>query len=80
MGTADSSVEPNEKGDSKGTGAPSPRRNIVLCSDGTGNAGGRRNGTNVWRLFQAIDLSGGDQIAFHDDGVGTHDFKLFNED
>ncbi|MDP6708070.1 MAG: DUF2235 domain-containing protein [Alphaproteobacteria bacterium] len=55
----------------------SPRRNIVLCSDGTGNAGGKRVGTNVWRLYQAVDLSGGDQIAFHDDGVGSQDFKLF---
>ena len=52
-------------------------KNIILCSDGTGNAGGKGNGTNVWRLFQAIDVSHGTQVAFHDDGVGTQDFKLF---
>jgi hypothetical protein len=51
-------------------------KNIVLCSDGTGNAGGKGRGTNVWRLFQAVDLSKGDQVAFHDDGVGTQDFKF----
>jgi hypothetical protein len=51
-------------------------KNIVLCSDGTGNTGGKGRGTNVWRLFQAVDLSHGAQVAFHDDGVGTQDFKL----
>ncbi len=30
-------------------------KNIVLCSDGTGNSGGKTGGTNVWRLFNAID-------------------------
>ena len=55
-------------------------KNIVLCSDGTGNSGGELRGTNVWRMFRAVDLNGhkwesGDweQIAFHDDGVGTQD-------
>jgi len=52
-------------------------KNIILCSDGTGNSGGKGNGTNVWRIFEALDLSGGRQVAFHDDGVGTQDFKLF---
>lgn len=53
-------------------------KNIVLCSDGTGNSGGKGRGTNVWRIFNAIDLNGHKwdlkkcpQVAFHDDGVGT---------
>jgi len=50
--------------------------NIILCSDGTGNSGGKDNGTNVWRLYQAVDLTGRDQIVFHDDGVGTHEHKI----
>jgi uncharacterized protein (DUF2235 family) len=29
-------------------------KNIIICSDGTGNAGGRKNGTNVWRIREAI--------------------------
>lgn len=60
-------------------------KNIVLCSDGTGNRGGKGHGTNVWRLFNAVDLAPPaqddedaepPQIAFYDDGVGTQDFKL----
>ncbi len=56
-------------------------KNIVLCSDGTGNAGGKKNGTNVWRLYLAVDTANdveGEtrQIAFHDDGVGSEDYKL----
>ena len=31
--------------------------------------------TNVWRTFEALDLSGNDQVAFYDDGVGTSSFK-----
>lgn len=55
-------------------------KNIVLCSDGTGNAGGRGYGTNVWQLFRSLDLNGHlwnpelcEQVAYHDDGVGTRD-------
>ena len=60
-------------------------KNIVLCSDGTGNSGGKGHGTNVWRLFNAVDQAvpvgrdedaGPLQIAFYDDGVGTQRFKL----
>lgn len=51
------------------------QRNIVLLSDGTGNSSGKLNKTNVWRLYQALDLSGSKQIAFYDDGVGTSGFK-----
>ena len=48
------------------------RRNIVLLSDGTGNSAGKSNKTNVWRLYQALDLSdAAGQMAFYDDGVGT---------
>ena len=53
-------------------------KNIVLLSDGTGNSSASVFKTNVWRLFQILDL--GDpqrQIAFYDDGVGTSSFKLF---
>ena len=51
------------------------RRNIVLLSDGTGNSAAKLNKTNVWRLYQALDLGGDDQIAFYDDGVGTSGFR-----
>ena len=54
-------------------------RSIVLLSDGTGNSSVSPNKTNVWRLYQALNL-GPDQhgnyrqIAFYDDGVGTSGF------
>src|SRR5918993_271152 len=57
-------------------------KNLVLCSDGTGNSGGKLNGTNVWRLFLAVDQDlappdqGRRQVAFHDDGVGSESFKI----
>jgi type VI secretion system (T6SS) phospholipase Tle1-like effector len=50
-------------------------KNIILLSDGTGNAASKVWRTNVWRLFEAIDLSGPDQVAFYADGVGTSSFK-----
>ena len=56
---------------------------IVVFSDGTGNSAAKVFRTNVWRLYQALEL--GDaaasedrrQIAYYDDGVGTSSFKLF---
>jgi uncharacterized protein (DUF2235 family) len=52
-------------------------RKIILLSDGTGNSSAKIWRTNVWRMFEAIDLSGSDQVAFYDDGVGTSSFKLW---
>lgn len=53
-------------------------KNIILCSDGTGNTGIKGRGTNVFKLFEAIDLNGhredpnlDAQLAFYDDGVAT---------
>jgi uncharacterized protein (DUF2235 family) len=50
-------------------------RRIVLLSDGTGNSAAKVWRTNVWRVFESLDLSGSDQVAFYDDGVGTSTFK-----
>ena len=59
-----------------------PKR-IVVCSDGTGNAAIKGRGTNVFKLFEAVDLNGHTrdpkltpQVAIYDDGVGAEDFKL----
>ena len=54
-------------------------KNIILCSDGTGNSGGKGRGTNVWKLYKALDLHSDKraQVSIHDDGVGTRDFVLF---
>jgi uncharacterized protein (DUF2235 family) len=57
-------------------------KNIVLCSDGTGSKGIQKRGTNVYKLYEAVDLQGNKvdtsipkQIAFYDDGVGTETSK-----
>ncbi|MGZ5872727.1 MAG: DUF2235 domain-containing protein [Bradyrhizobium sp.] len=51
-----------------------PKR-IVLLSDGTGNSASKVWKSNVWRVFESLDLRGNDQVAFYDDGVGTSSFK-----
>lgn len=53
-----------------------PKR-VVLLSDGTGNSSAKLMKTNVWRLYQALDLRAGDQVAMYDNGVGTSSFLPF---
>ncbi len=50
-------------------------KKIVLLSDGTGNAASKVWRTNVWRVFELLDLSRRDQVARYDDGVGSSSFK-----
>jgi uncharacterized protein (DUF2235 family) len=50
-------------------------KRIIILSDGTGNSAAQVWRTNVWRVFEALDLSGSGQVAFYDDGVGTSSFK-----
>ena len=46
-------------------------KNIVICSDGTGNSWGEQV-SNVAHLVQSIELSGSArQMAFYDQGIGT---------
>ena len=52
-------------------------KKIVLLSDGTGNGAAKRHKTNVRRLYDALDLHRGNQIAMYDDGVGSQEFLLF---
>src|ERR1700682_885523 len=53
-------------------------KHIGLLSDGTGNSSAKVFKTNVWRLFQILDLRDPtSQIAYYDDGVGTSSFKAF---
>jgi uncharacterized protein (DUF2235 family) len=64
--------------------SPQPQRierNIVLLSDGTGNSRGKLFRTNVWRVYEALDLADPAnpetprQFAFYDDGVGNSSFR-----
>src|SRR3970040_1778701 len=56
------------------TGQLSVPENVILLSDGTGNAAAKVWRSNVWRLFQALDLTNSRQVAVYDDGVGTSSF------
>ena len=49
-------------------------KNITILSDGTGNGAAKYHGTNVRRLYNALNLHHPDQIAFYDDGVGSQEF------
>ncbi len=52
-------------------------KNIVVCSDGTGNANIKDRGTNVFKLYEAVDLHDATrQVAMYDDGVGTDSGKI----
>lgn len=52
-------------------------KNIVICSDGTGNTAMKGRGTNVFKLFEAVNLHDKNikQVAIYDDGVGTQSFS-----
>ncbi|WP_455223406.1 DUF2235 domain-containing protein [Kaarinaea lacus] len=53
-------------------------KNIIICSDGTGNTAKKGRGTNVFKLYESVDLNyTKTQLTFYDDGVGTESFKLF---
>jgi len=56
-------------------------KNIVLCSDGTGNRDVKARGTNVFKLYEAVDIHGHKddrshkpQVAFYDEGIGSSAF------
>jgi hypothetical protein len=46
-------------------------RFLERMGDGTGNSSAKVQKTNVWRIYQALDLSNEKQIARYDNGVGT---------
>ncbi|HEY7811432.1 MAG TPA: DUF2235 domain-containing protein [Allosphingosinicella sp.] len=55
-------------------------KSIILFSDGTGNSSAKLFKTNVWRMYEAVDLGVNAeglprQIAYYDNGVGTEAIK-----
>src|SRR5450432_3329931 len=59
-----------------GNGAPRPPRKYVLFADGTGNAFATQE-SNVWRLYEALDRTKPDQVAYYIRGVGTSGWRPF---
>ncbi len=57
----------------------SRHKSIVLFSDGTGNSSAKLFKTNVWRMYEAIDLGAtaiaSRQIVYYDEGVGNSGFR-----
>ena len=55
------------------------KRNIILCSDGTGNQGGAGADSNVFKLYKAVDIHDENhpQITYYDNGVGTSTNRYF---
>jgi uncharacterized protein (DUF2235 family) len=52
-------------------------RNLIVLSDGTGNSAAKQNKTNVWRLYEAINLRDGrSQVVVFGDGVGTSSIRI----
>lgn len=58
-------------------------KNIVICADGTGNTAIKGRGTNVFKLYEAVDQTGRArpgttlQVAIYHDGVGTEQWKWY---
>ncbi len=52
-------------------------KNIIIFSDGTGNTTIKNRGTNVFKMYEAVELEETDipQVVIYDDGVGTEDLK-----
>jgi uncharacterized protein (DUF2235 family) len=69
-----------EEGGPVAAAAVPKAKSIVLFSDGTGNSSGKLFKTNVFRMYEAVDLGPTQanqqrQIAYYDNGVGTSAFK-----
>ena len=56
--------------------AARPPRKYVLFADGTGNSFASRE-SNVWRLYEALDRTKPDQVAYYIKGVGTAGWRPF---
>ena len=62
--------------DANKRGSPRPPRRYVLFADGTGNSFSTQE-SNVWRLYEALDRTKPDQVAYYIKGVGTSGWRPF---
>ena len=66
----DRAAQDNEQPEECKAGPSRPARRLVLFADGTGNAFTKQE-SNVWRLYEALDRTKPDQVAYYIKGVGT---------
>lgn len=76
----DTAHEPGHPDDTTQSAADYHPKSIVLFSDGTGNSSAKLFKTNVWRMYEAVDLGPSSpgkrkQVAFYDNGVGTSSLR-----
>jgi uncharacterized protein (DUF2235 family) len=62
------------------TAGPATFKRILLFSDGTGNSSASLMKTNVWRMYEMVDLGPAPegqivQIGYYSNGVGTSNFE-----
>jgi uncharacterized protein (DUF2235 family) len=78
---AGSCERPAQKGEIGGASATAGPKAIVLFSDGTNNSSAKLFKTNVWRMYEAVDLGATAidprQIVHYDEGVGNSGFRPF---
>lgn len=55
------------------------KKRLIVCADGTGNRGGYTPDSNVYKIYNAIDIrdDANPQIKFYDNGVGTSKNKFW---
>ena len=70
QGTVQRPAQGNGPHNERKASSPRPHRKYVLFADGTGNAFTTQE-SNVWRLYEALDRSMPDQVAYYIKGVGT---------
>jgi hypothetical protein len=51
-------------------------KRIVILSDGTGNSAAKIWRTNVWRIFESLDLRISDQIAIYERRLSLSNFGI----
>ena len=75
---ANAPVRPDQSGtDGQTDSSPRPPgRKFVLFADGTGNAFTTQE-SNIWRLYEALDHTRTDQVAYYIKGVGTAGWRPF---
>src|SRR5262245_62049680 len=66
----ESAVRADAHRDQSRTNAGSTGRKFILFADGTGSAFTTQE-SNVWRLYEALDRTKPDQVAYYIKGVGT---------
>jgi hypothetical protein len=72
-------LPPNDHLPDNNLGGIAMGRNLILCADGTGNQGGHTPDSNVYKMYNLINIhdDGHEQLTYYDNGVGTSTNKIW---